>query len=111
MSVEVKGLTKIYGEQRAVDNISFQITKGEIVGFLGPNGAGKTTTMRMITQYLSPDAGEILLGGKPASRYNMRGSIGYLPEHNPLYDDMPVMEYLEFCGNCKAFLKRRLRIE
>ena len=113
MDILIEGLTKSYGNQKAVDNISFEVRTGEIVGFLGPNGAGKTTTMRMITQYLSPDAGEILLGGKPASRYNMRGSIGYLPEHNPLYDDMPVMEYLEFCGELqgisKATLKNRVR--
>ena len=63
MSVEVKGVTKIYGEQRAVDNISFQITKGEIVGFLGPNGAGKSTTMKMITGYLAADGGDITVSG------------------------------------------------
>lgn len=98
MSITVKGLQKVYGEQRAVDNISFSINKGEIVGFLGPNGAGKSTTMKMITGYLEPDGGSVEVAGiKPGDPINERKKkIGYLPEANPLYFDMYVREYLSF---------------
>ena len=98
MSITVKGLQKVYGEQRAVDDISFSISKGEIVGFLGPNGAGKSTTMKMITGYLEPDSGSIEVAGiKPGDPINERKKkIGYLPEANPLYFDMYVREYLGF---------------
>lgn len=108
MDILIEGLTKSYDHQKAVDNISFEVRTGEIVGFLGPNGAGKTTTMKMITQYITPDAGEIIIGGKSTSRHNLRGSIGYLAEHNPLYDDMPVIDYLEFCGQLQGILKNEL---
>lgn len=98
MSIEVKGLTKIYGTQKAVDNLSFSIQKGEIVGFLGPNGAGKSTTMKMITGYLRPDAGSILVDGIDMLQEPLKAKakIGYLPEANPLYFDMYVQEYLSF---------------
>lgn len=98
MSITVKGLQKVYGEQRAVDDISFSITKGEIVGFLGPNGAGKSTTMKMITGYLEPDGGSVEVAGvQPGAPINERKKkIGYLPEANPLYYDMYIREYLEF---------------
>ena len=98
MSVEVKGLTKIYGEQKAVDNISFQLNKGEIVGFLGPNGAGKSTTMKMITGYLAPDEGDITVSGIDVKKQPLESKkkIGYLPESNALYYDMYVKEYLNF---------------
>jgi len=113
MDILIEGLSKSYGSEKAVDNISFEVRTGEIVGFLGPNGAGKTTTMKMITQYLNPDSGTITIGGKSASQNNMRGSIGYLPEHNPLYDEMPVIDYLAFCGQLqgipKAQLNQRIR--
>lgn len=108
MDIIIEGLTKSYDHQKAVDNISFEVRTGEIVGFLGPNGAGKTTTMKMITQYISPDSGQIIIGGKPTARHNMRGSIGYLAEHNPLYDDMPVIDYLEFCGQLQGIHKSEL---
>ncbi|HJW30283.1 MAG TPA: ATP-binding cassette domain-containing protein [Saprospiraceae bacterium] len=108
MDILIEGLSKSYGLEKAVDNISFEVRTGEIVGFLGPNGAGKTTTMKMITQYLAPDAGNITIGGKPTSQYNMRGSIGYLPEQNPLYDEMPVIDYLEFCGALQGIPKNQL---
>src|SRR5688500_14785703 len=108
MDILIEGLSKSFGNQKAVDNISFEVRTGEIVGFLGPNGAGKTTTMKMITQYLSPDSGQITIGGKPTSRNNMRGSIGYLPEHNPLYDDMPVIDYLEFCGQLQGINRHEI---
>ncbi|MGB3080874.1 MAG: ATP-binding cassette domain-containing protein, partial [Saprospiraceae bacterium] len=74
MDIVIDGLSKSYGNQKAVDNISFEVRTGEIVGFLGPNGAGKTTTMRMITQYLSPDSGQITIGGKSTTRNNLRGN-------------------------------------
>lgn len=98
MSITVKGLQKVYGEQRAVDDISFSITKGEIVGFLGPNGAGKSTTMKMITGYLEPDGGSVEVAGvqSGAPINERKKKIGYLPEANPLYYDMYIREYLEF---------------
>lgn len=98
MSLEVKGLTKIYGEQRAVDNISFSIQQGEIVGFLGPNGAGKSTTMKMITGYLEPSAGDVDVNGVDVKKdpLDAKKKIGYLPESNALYYDMYVREYLGF---------------
>ncbi len=98
MSIIVSHLSKKYGAQKAVDDISFELHKGEIVGFLGPNGAGKSTTMKMITGYLSSDSGEILVGGIQVSPNNIvsKQKIGYLPESNPLYYDMFVREYLLF---------------
>jgi len=108
MDILIEGLSKSYGNQKAVDNISFEVRTGEIVGFLGPNGAGKTTTMRMITQYLAPDSGQITIGGKSTARHNLRGSIGYLPEHNPLYDDMPVLDYLAFCGQLQGITRSQM---
>jgi ABC-2 type transport system ATP-binding protein len=109
MDILIEGLTKTYGTQKAVDNISFEVRTGEIVGFLGPNGAGKTTTMKMITQFISPDSGNITIGGKTIARNNIRGSIGYLPENNPLYEDMPVMDYLSFCGRLQGISKDNLQ--
>jgi ABC-2 type transport system ATP-binding protein len=98
MSIEVTRLVKQYGPQTAVDQISFSVQKGEIVGFLGPNGAGKSTTMKMITGYLEPDGGEILVCGIPVRQKPLetKKKIGYLPEANPLYYDMYVREYLQF---------------
>ena len=78
MDILIEGLSKAYDNQKAVDNISFEVRTGEIVGFLGPNGAGKTTTMKMITQFISPDAGRITIGGKVIAKENIRGSIGYI---------------------------------
>ena len=98
MSIQVKNLSKTYGEQKAVDHISFEIGKPEIVGFLGPNGAGKSTTMKMITGFLPSDAGSIEISGKPIHPGDItsKKKIGYLPESNPLYTDMYVREYLHF---------------
>jgi ABC-2 type transport system ATP-binding protein len=98
MSIEVNGLVKIYGTQKAVNNISFSIGKGEIVGFLGPNGAGKSTTMKIITGYLSQDAGTAKICGIDVMEQplTIKKKIGYLPESNPLYYDMFVREYLLF---------------
>ena len=98
MSIQVQQLSKFYGSQKAVDSISFEVGKGEILGFLGPNGAGKSTTMRMITGYIAPDQGEIRVLGNAVTPENtaIRRHIGYLPEHNPLYLDMYVREYLAY---------------
>ncbi len=100
MSIQVTNLTKIYGTQKAVNNISFSVKKGEIVGFLGPNGAGKSTTMKMLTGYLQPDNGSLQVCGLdvPSNPIAVKKKIGYLPEANPLYFDMYVKEYLAFIG-------------
>ena len=98
MSLIIQQLGKNYGSQKAVNNISFQLNKGEIVGFLGPNGAGKSTTMKMIAGYLRPDSGSISICGHPATTSTLvtRKMVGYLPEANPLYTEMYVKEYLYF---------------
>ena len=101
MNIEVKNLTKRYGPQLAIDNISFTVRTGEIIGFLGPNGAGKTTTMKIITNFILPTAGDVFIDGKSVKDYgdDLKRHIGYLPESNPLYEDMPVIDYLYFVGN------------
>lgn len=98
MSIEVKNISKTYGTQKALDNISFSIEKGEIVGFLGPNGAGKSTLMKILTTYLLSDSGTANVNGNDVqkSKKSVQQSVGYLAEHNPLYLDMYVREYLEF---------------
>jgi len=113
MSIEVKNLLKQYGEQKAVNNVSFSLGKGEIVGFLGPNGAGKSTTMKMITGYLQPDAGEIKVCGIRVDRgaINVKRKIGYLPESNPLYYDMYVKEYLKFIAGVHSIKDEKLKIK
>lgn len=100
MSIQVKNITKLYGEQKALNNVSFQIKSGEIVGFLGPNGAGKSTMMKIITGFIPPTDGEVFVNGIDILNADddVRKNIGYLPEHNPLYLDMYVREYLEFTG-------------
>ena len=112
MSLQVSNLTKHYGEQKAVDNISFSINEGEIVGFLGPNGAGKSTTMKMITGYLKPDAGSALVAGIDVSEKPLEAKqkIGYLPEANPLYYDMYVVEYLNFVAGVYKVSDSKKRI-
>lgn len=113
MSVVVKDLLKKYGEQIAVNNISFSLEKGEIVGFLGPNGAGKSTTMKMITGYLLPDAGTIHLNQLDALQdpLEAKKKIGYLPEANPLYYDMYVREYLGFIANLHHLENKKKAVE
>ena len=110
MSILVDSLTKFYGNSRAVDNISFEVHSGEILGFLGPNGAGKTTTMRMITCYLTPSAGSIKVEGRDISNesYEVRKLVGYLPEANPLYLDMNVLEYLEYAAQLQGVAKHNV---
>ncbi|MBN2522114.1 MAG: gliding motility-associated ABC transporter ATP-binding subunit GldA [Bacteroidales bacterium] len=113
MSVAVKNLTKTYGNQKAVNNISFELRKSEIVGFIGPNGSGKTTTMKCICGILPPDNGSIEIEGKDvyANMLTIKRMIGYLPEHNPLYTEMYVREYLNYIDgiyNKKAGRKERV---
>ncbi len=114
MSIKVSSLSKIYDTQKAVDNISFELKKGEIVGFLGPNGAGKSTTMKIITSYLPPTTGTASVCGFDVQEQPMevRRKVGYLPESNPLYYDMYVREYLEFtAGIHKLGKDSKKRIE
>jgi len=113
MSIKVASLTKVYGTQLAVDHISFELKKGEVVGFLGPNGAGKSTTMKMITGYLPPTDGSALVSGFDVQQQSMevRKRVGYLPEANPLYYDMYVREYLEFTAGIHKLSKPKGRIE
>ena len=98
MSIVVKEVSKQYGSQLAVNQVSFEVHTGEIVGFIGPNGAGKSTTMKMITGTLSPDSGTIWINDLPVLEHQkeIRGMIGYLPENNPLYPDMYIREYLQY---------------
>lgn len=100
MSITVRNLTKRYGDQKAVDSISFEVKTGEILGFLGPNGAGKTTTMKIITCYMPPTAGSVEVDGLNIEQHSLdvRRKIGYLPENNPLYQDMNVLEYLAYAA-------------
>jgi ABC-2 type transport system ATP-binding protein len=113
MSIEVNNLVKIYGEQKAVNGISFKVNKGEIVGFLGPNGAGKSTTMKMITGYLQPSGGEALVcnikvNDQPTAT---KQKVGYLPESNALYYDMYVREYLGFIAEVHQIENPKSKIE
>mgnify|MGYP003495901718 FL=1 len=98
MSIEVQNISKNYGDQKALDNISFSVKKGEIVGFLGPNGAGKSTLMKILTTYLSADSGTAVVNEHDvtSAQKEVQKSVGYLPEHNPLYLDLYVREYLAF---------------
>ena len=113
MSIEISNLTKIYGRQKAIDNISFKIDKAEIVGFLGPNGAGKSTTMKIITGFLEADNGDAFVSGLNVQndKLETKKKIGYLPEGNPLYYEMYVREYLEFIANVHQIKNIKNRIE
>ena len=111
MSIEVKNISKSYGNQKALDNISFSVKKGEIVGFLGPNGAGKSTLMKILTTYIGADSGTANVNGFDVidNQKSVQQSVGYLPEHNPLYLDLYVREYLEF--NASVYKIGNPRIE
>ena len=113
MSIEVTDLVKLYGEQKAVNAISFKVGKGEIVGFLGPNGAGKSTTMKILTGYLEQDSGEARVCGLSVQEKPLetKKKIGYLPEANPLYPDMYVREYLDFVADVHKTTDKKARIE
>lgn len=110
MDIVIENLTKKYGNQKAVDNISLRVATGEILGFLGPNGAGKTTTMKIITSFIAADEGEVYIGGKSLrdDPQEIKRHIGYLPENNPLYQEMPVIDYLEFCARIHNIERARV---
>jgi ABC-2 type transport system ATP-binding protein len=109
--LEVSNLNKKFGVVHAVRNLNFQIRKGEIFGFLGPNGAGKSTTMRMVTSYIPPTSGSIKVDGQDIAMESLaaRQKIGYLPEHNPLYNDMTILEYLAFVGEIRGLKGSKLQ--
>lgn len=111
MSLSVNHLTKKYGSQLALDNVSFEAGKGQVLGFLGPNGAGKSTTMKIATGYIAADGGDVLVNGISVKTDYEQTSrlIGYLPEHNPLYMDMYVREFLEFVGGLYGMSGERLK--
>jgi ABC-2 type transport system ATP-binding protein len=104
MNIRIENLSKRYGRQKAVDNISFEVKTGEILGFLGPNGAGKSTTMKMITGFLGIGEGSVWIDDKSVAEVGdqLKKHIGYLPENNPLYLDMPVIDYLRFCAGLQG---------
>jgi ABC-2 type transport system ATP-binding protein len=110
MSIEVNNISKSYGVQKALDNISFSVKKGEIVGFLGPNGAGKSTLMKILTTYIAADEGSAAVNGFDVNTQAkaVQQSIGYLPEHNPLYLDLYVREYLAFNADVYKVTKSRI---
>ncbi len=108
--IELKNVTKKYGNCIAVNNVSFKIKKGEIVGFLGQNGAGKTTTLKMITGLIDPTDGEILIDDKKISS-NSRKLIGYMPENTPLYQDLTVKEFIDYIAELKKIKKAERKVE
>lgn len=111
--IEVQNLVKYYGDLRALDNVSFSVERGEILGFLGPNAAGKTTTMRIITGFLPASHGTVKVGGFDVFQEGLKvkRQIGYLPENPPLYNDMRVSDYLRFAGTIKGIDRRHLKAE
>jgi len=110
MSISVQNISKFYGDQKALNNISFTIKKGEIVGFLGPNGAGKSTMMKILTTYINSSKGNAVVNefDVTTQQQNVQQSVGYLPEHNPLYLDMYVKEYLSFNADIYKIKKKRI---
>lgn len=113
MSISVRNISKLYGAQKALDDVSFEIGGGEVVGFLGPNGAGKSTMMKVLTCYIPQSGGEASVCGFDVREQSMdvRRNVGYLPEHNPLYLDMYVREYLEFVADIFKLKKRSERVK
>jgi ABC-2 type transport system ATP-binding protein len=112
MSISVRNVSKLYGAQKALDDVSFEIGGGEVVGFLGPNGAGKSTMMKVLTCYIPQNSGEASVCGFNVREQSMevRRNVGYLPEHNPLYTDMYVREYLEFVAGIFKLKNRPARV-
>ena len=110
MDIIIQNLTKRYGSQNAVDDISFEVKTGEIVGFLGPNGAGKTTTMKIITNFIAASHGDVSIGGKSMKEdaEELKKHIGYLPENNPIYEDVPIMDYLKFVAELQGIPKEKI---
>lgn len=112
MSISVSSVTKLYGEQKALNNVSLEVKSSEVVGFLGPNGAGKSTMMKIICNYIPPTSGKVEVCGLDISEHSMevRKKVGYLPENNPLYTEMYIKEYLEFVGGIYKIKKLKSRI-
>ncbi len=113
MKVEINNITKLFGKQKALDNVSFSVDRGELVGFLGPNGAGKSTLMKIVTGFLPADSGEVRINDQPVTTSNteIRKNIGYLPEHNPLYTDLYVKEYLELTAGFYKLKNKKQRVD
>ena len=113
MSIEIKQITKLYGKQKALHNVSFNVTQGELLGFLGPNGAGKSTLMKIITGYIPASEGDIFVNGCmiTVDSVDIRSEIGYLPENNPLYTDLYVAEFLDIAAGFYRIPKRRSRVK
>jgi len=112
MSIEIKNVTKVYGMQKALNNVSFSVKQGEIMGFLGPNGAGKSTLMKIITCFIPPTEGTVLVNGMDVRENSneIKKIIGYLPEHNPLYLDMYVKEYLRFIAGVHKLSNKKAKV-
>ena len=112
MSIEIKNVTKEYGLQKALNDVSFTVNKGEILGFLGPNGAGKSTLMKIVTCYIPPTSGTVIVDGYDVleDSLEIRKKVGYLPEHNPLYLDMYVKEYLTFIAGIHKLNKKKEKV-
>lgn len=113
MSIKVENITKVFGKQKALDNISFKVNPGEVVGLLGPNGAGKSTMMKIITCFIPPTSGSVSVYGFDIFEHSLqvRKKVGYLPENNPLYTDMYVKEYLEFIAGIYKLKNKKSRID
>ncbi|GET27318.1 gliding motility-associated ABC transporter ATP-binding subunit GldA [Prolixibacter sp. NT017] len=113
MSIQVENITKLFGEQKALDDVTFSIHTGEVTGFLGPNGAGKSTMMKIITGLLTPSSGNAVVNDLPVREHSIdiRRQIGYLPENNPLYPDMYIREYLESVAGMYPIKNRKARVE
>ncbi len=113
MSVEIRNISKFYGSQKALDNISFTVSKGEMLGFLGPNGAGKSTLMKIVTGYIKSSSGTVLVNGKNVGAESMeiKREIGYLPENNPLYSDLYITEYLEIVAGFYKLANSQKRVK
>ncbi len=113
MSIEIKNVSKFYGEQKALDNVSLNIKSGEILGLLGPNGAGKSTLMKIITCFIPPTEGQVTVNGFDTSESSLevRKQVGYLPENNPLYTDMYIREYLEFVAGINKISADKAKID
>lgn len=113
MSISIRDVSKLYGEQKALNQVSFEVNTGEVVGFLGPNGAGKSTMMKIISCFIPPSAGSVAVCGHDVMEEPLvvRKKVGYLPEHNPLYLDMYVREFLEFTGGIHKLPKLEQRVD
>ena len=111
MTIEFQDVTKRFGQSKALNNVSFTVERGEIVGLLGPNGAGKTTTLRLISGFLYPTRGKVLVSGQDTRNHarEIRSQLGYLPENNPMYEDMKVWEFLSFIGQVFLYRPKKLR--